>query len=230
MKYLKNFQLFESKEDKPTKKAQELIDAFKKKYGTELDEKFDTSEIKLIEDAFELFDKKFIKNKIKKIILEDLGGVHGRWSESKVKRQMTLNPSIFKFIKKFEHGTKDVPYKEFVIVHEIGHCVDHIERVSFSKTWQAISGWKRWDREKEVPEGYVRYVEDRKGREIAGPKKSNWIHKKDADFCRKYTSRNPREDFADCFAHGVFGLWDRFKGEGGEKKMAIIKAVLKKVD
>jgi hypothetical protein len=231
MKHLKNFQLFESKkEEKSTNKAQEMIDAFKKKYGTELDEKFDVNQIKLIESAFEFFDKKFIKNKIQKIILDDLGGVHGRWSETKTKKHMTLNPSIFKFKKEFENGNKDVPYKEFVIVHEIGHCVDHIERVSYSKTWQAISGWKRLDRDKPVPEGYVRYVEKRKGREIAGPKRSNWIYKEDADFCRKYTSRNPREEFADCFAFGVFGAWDRFKGEDGQKKMEIIKKVLKKVD
>jgi hypothetical protein len=230
MRHLKNFELFESKRDKPTGKSQEMIDAFKKKYGTELDGKFDVNQIKLIESAFEFFDRKFIKNKIQKIILDDLGGVHGRWSETKTKKHMTLNPSIFKFKKEFENGTKDVPYKEFVIVHEIGHCVDHIERVSYSKTWQAISGWKKLDRDKPVPEGYVRYIEKRKGREIAGPKRSNWIYKKDANFCRKYTSRNPREDFADSFAHGVFGLWDRFKGETGKKKMEIIKKILNKVD
>ena len=230
MRHLKNFELFESKRDKPTVKSQEMIDDFKKKYGTELDENFNVNQIKLIESAFEFFDRKFIKNKIQKIILDDLGGVHGRWSETKTKKHMTLNPSIFKFKKEFENGTKDVPYKEFVIVHEIGHCVDHIERVSYSKNWQAISGWKKLDRDKPVPEGYVRYVEKRKGREIAGPKRSNWIYKEDADFCRKYTSRNPREEFADCFAFGVFGAWDRFKGEDGKKKMEIIKKILKKVD
>jgi phosphoglucomutase len=103
MKHLKNFQLFESKkEEKLTNKAQEMIDAFKKKYGTELDEKFDVNQIKLIESAFEFFDRKFIKNKIQKIILDDLGGVHGRWSETKTKKHMTLNPSIFKFKKEFD--------------------------------------------------------------------------------------------------------------------------------
>jgi hypothetical protein len=97
-----------------------------------------------------------------------------------------------------------------------------MEKVS-SKTWQAISGWKRCDIDKEIPKGYVRYIEKRKGREIAGTKKSDWVYKEGSDFCRKYSSRNPREDFADSFAFGVFGNWNRFKGEGGEKKMAVIK-------
>jgi len=229
MKHLKNFSIFESKKEKLTK-AQEMIISFKEKFGTDLDEKFEVSQIKLIEKAFDTFDKKFIKNKIDKIILKDLGGVHGRWHDSEKRKEMTLNPSIFKFKKEFENGVKDVPYKLFVLIHEIGHCIDHIERTSYSKEWQAISGWKRLDRRSNVPEGYTRYVEKRKGREIAGPKKSNWIHKEDASFCRKYTSRNPREDFADCFAFGVFSAWDRFTGEGGKKKMEIIKKILKKVD
>jgi len=229
MKHLKNFSIFESKKEKLTK-AQEMIISFKEKFGTDLDEKFEVSQIKLIEKAFDTFDKKFIKNKIDKIILKDLGGVHGRWHDSEKRKEMTLNPSIFKFKKEFENGVKDVPYKLFVLIHEIGHCIDHIERTSYSKEWQAISGWKRLDRRANVPDGYTRYVEERKGREIAGPKKSNWIHKEDASFCRKYTSRNPREDFADCFAFGVFGAWNRFTGEGGKKKMEIIKKILKKVD
>ena len=229
MKHLKHFSLFESKKEKLTK-SQEMIISFKKKFGTDLDEKFEVSQIKLIEKAFDIFDKKFIKNKIDKVILKDLHGVHGRWHDSGKKQEMTLNPSIFDFKKEFENGVKDVPYKLFVLVHEIGHCIDHLERVSYSKEWQSISGWKKLSRKSNVPEGYVRYVEKRKGREIAGPKKSEWIHKEDADFCRKYTSRNPREDFADSFAHGVFGLWDRFKGEGGKKKIEIIKKILKKVD
>ena len=59
MKYLKQFSIFESKKSKEDKtdKAQEMIDAFKKKYGTELDERFDVDQIKLIESAFGFFDK-----------------------------------------------------------------------------------------------------------------------------------------------------------------------------
>ena len=44
MKHLKYFLLFESKEEKLTK-AQEMIVSFKEKFGTELDEKFEVSQI-----------------------------------------------------------------------------------------------------------------------------------------------------------------------------------------
>jgi hypothetical protein len=227
MKYLKYFFIFESK----TKtKTETLIDKFEKDYGTELIGDFQISQINLLNKAFALFEKSFIKNKIHKITLKDLGGVHGRWKDTETKKEMTLNPSIFKFKREFENGTNDLPYQLFVLVHEIGHCIDHIEKISFSKKWQAISGWKKCDRNEKVPKGYKRYIEKRKGREVAGPKKSNWIYKEDSDFIRKYTSRNPREDFADSFAFGVFGHWHRFKGEGGQKKMEIIKKLLKKID
>ena len=229
MKHLKHFSIFESKEE-PSKKVIEMVDFFDKEYGVEVDDNFDINHLKLIKKAFKMFDKSFIKNKIDKIICKDLGGVHGRWHDSSKKKEMTLNPSIFKFKREFENGTNDIPYDLFVVVHEIGHCIDHLEKVSYSREWKSISGWKKLDRRANVPDGYVRYEEKRKGREVAGHKLSNWIYKEDADFCRKYTSRNPREDFADSFAFGAFGIWNKFKGEGGQKKMEIIKKILKKVD
>jgi len=227
MKYLKPFSIFESKEEKLTK-SQEMINDFKEKFGTELDKKFEVNQIKLIQKAFDMFDLKFIKNKIDKIKLEDLKAVHGVWTGG-TEAIMILNPAIFKFKKEFKNGVKDIPYNLFIIVHEIGHCIDHLERVSYSKEWQSISSWKKLDPKSKVPEEMSRYEEKRPGREKAGPKKSDWIYKEDANFCRRYTSRNPREDFADSFAFGVFGAWDRFTGEGGKKKMEIIKKVLKKV-
>ena len=226
MKYLDNYKLFE---DKKTK-AEEEIEKFKKDFGTELDPKFEVDQIKLLRKAFQYFNKKFIKNKIHKIKLEDLGGVHGRWKDTPTKKHMTLNPSIFKFKKEFENGINDIPYQEFVIVHEIGHCVDHVEKVSFSKKWQAISGWKKCDRDEVIPDGYDRYIEKRPGREKAGHKKSNWVYKEGSNFCRKYSSRNPREDFADSFAFAVFKVYTKFKGEGGKEKLDIVKKVLCEID
>ena len=226
MKHLKTFSIFESKEEKLTK-SQEMINAFKEKFGTELDKKFEVNQIKLIQKAFDMFDLKFIKNKIDKIKLKDLKAVHGIWTGGS-EAIMILNPSIFKFKKKFENGSQDIPYNLFIIVHEIGHCIDHVERISYSKEWQSISSWKKLNPKSKVPEEMSRYVEKRPGRGKGG-KKSDWIYKEDANFCRRYTSRNPREDFADSFAFGVFGAWDRFTGEGGKKKMEIIKKVLKKV-
>lgn len=226
MKYLDNYKLFE---DKKTK-AEEEIEKFKKDFGTELDPKFEVEQIKLLRKAFQYFNKKFIKNKIHKIKLEDLGGVHGRWKDTPTKKHMTLNPSIFKFKKEFENGINDIPYQEFVIVHEIGHCVDHVEKVSYSKKWQAISGWKKCDRDEVIPDGYDRYIEKRPGREKAGHKKSNWVYKEGSNFCRKYSSRNPREDFADSFAFAVFKVYTKFKGEGGKEKLDIVKKVLCEID
>jgi hypothetical protein len=60
-------------------------------------------------------------------------------------------------------------------------------------------------------------------------KKSRWVYKEDADFCRKYTSKNPREDFADSLAFVILGFPEKLKGEQGQKKLDIIKDLLKKV-
>ena len=229
MRYLKPYKLFEKKESKNQSKAEKMIEDFKEKYETELDKNMSVEQIELIERAYKFYKQKWIKGKVDIIKLKDLGGVHGRWRDTPKLKQMTLNPSIFKFKRKID-GNDDIPYGLFTIVHEIAHCVDHQLKVSFSREWKAISGWKKLDRRANVPEGYARYEEKRPGRKIAGHKLSNWIHKEDSDFIRKYTSRNPREDFADSLAYGALGLWHKFKGEGGEKKMEIIKKILKKVD
>jgi hypothetical protein len=229
MKHLINFKIFEKKEEVKKTKAQEMIEEFKKDCGTELDEKFEVEQIKLLIKAFKYFNEKFIKNKIHKIKLEDLGGVHGKWKDTPKKKLMVLNPSIFDFKRDFENGIDDVPYKLFVIVHEIGHCIDHIEKVSYSRTWQAISGWKKCERDEVIPKGYDRYIEKRKGREVAGSKKSGWVYKEGSDFCRKYSSRNPREDFADSLAFVIMGAERKLKGEGGQEKLEIIKTLLKKI-
>jgi hypothetical protein len=223
MRYLKSFQIFESK-------SEDEIQKFKKDYGTELDPNFTQSQIKIIRSAFSHFDKKFIKNKIKKIILKDLGGVHGRWTDTKRKKEMTINPSIFNFVKRFKlTDTKEVDYTDFILVHEIGHCFDHWSKISFSKKWQSISGWKKCPIDEKIPEGHERYIEKRKGREIAGHKKSDWVYKEGSEFCRRYSSRNPREDFADSFAFAVFGGTNKFKGEGGKKKFEIVQELLSEI-
>lgn len=81
------------------------------------------------------------------------------------------------------------------------------------------------DRNKSTPEGYKRYVEKRKGRDIPGHKKSDWVHGENAEFVRNYASKNPKEDFADTFAFVVLGKEFNFKGNGN-KKIEIIKDYL----
>ena len=230
MKNILAFQLFEAKKEKT--EVEKLIEAFKKKYGTEIDPDFSERQIGIIEEAFSYYDTKWIKGKVDKVVLKPMGAVHGKWYDGEKLKQMTLNPSIFDFKRKFKHGDKEIPYPIFTIIHEIAHCIDYQLRISFSKEWQAISGWKKWEREKSPGADYFRYVEKRPGRKTSpeGHKRSPWIHKKDSDFMRKYTSKNPREEFADSLTFAILGFWDKFKGEGGERKKEIVKRVLEKVD
>ena len=233
MNIITKFHLFEKKEEKefqPSKEVEKEILRFKKRWEIELDPHFTTKEIEVISEGLEYYNTKFIKSRIDKIIRKDLGGVHGRWKDTPKHKLMTLNPRIFNFKRRWKDEDTDIPYALFTIVHEIAHCVDHIEKVSFSKKWQAISGWKKCDINDKIPDGYKIYIEKRPGRKIAGHKKSSWVYKEGSDFCRKYTSRNPREDFADCLAFVILGFPEKLKGEGGKKKLEIIKDLLKKVD
>lgn len=234
MNIITKFKLFEDKINsekfEPSKQVQKEILRFSDKWGIELDPHFTLLEIKVISQGLDYYDTKFIKDRIDRIIREDLGAVHGRWKDTKTKKWMYLNPSIFDFKRRWKNDQVDIPYALFTIVHEIAHCVDYIERVSFSKEWQSISGWKKCDRDEKVPEGWTRYVEKRPGRGKPGKKRSNWIHKTDADFCRKYTSKNPREDFADSLSFVILGFSDKLKGQGGLKKLQIINKLLKKVE
>jgi len=229
-----DFKLFEKKKSQtdfePSKEVQKKINHFRKKWSIELDPHFTTKEIETISEALSYYNTEFIKGRIQKIIREDLGGVHGRWRNTEKKKWMFLNPTIFNFKRRWKDEDTNIPYAIFTIVHEIAHCIDYLEKISFSKKWQSISGWKKCDINDKIPDGYKRYIEKRPGRKIAGHKKSGWIYKEDAEFCRKYTSRNPREDFADCLAFVILGFSEKLKGEFGKKKMEIIKQLLKKVD
>lgn len=236
MRIITDFRLFEKKkaekekEFEPSKEVQKEVTRFKRRWDIELDPHFTTKEIEIISQGLEYYNTKFIKSRIDKIIRQDLGAVHGRWKDTDTKKWMTLNPSIFKFKRRWKNDDVNIPYALFTIVHEIAHCVDYIERISFSKEWQAISGWKKCDRDQKVPEGWTRYTETRPGRGKRGKKRSNWIFKIGSDFCRKYTSKNPREDFADSLSFVILGFPEKLQGPGGLKKLEIIKKLLKKVD
>ena len=231
-----NFRIFEKKEIEkeqkfqPSSEVQKEVDRFERRWEIKLDPRFTMKEIEIISEGLEYYDTKFIKSRIDRIIRKDLGGVHGRWKNTETKKWMTLNPRIFNFKRTWKDEDTDIPYALFTVVHEIAHCVDYLEKISFSKKWQAISGWKKCDINDRIPEGYKRYIEKRPGRKLAGHKKSGWIYKEGSDFCRKYTSRNPREDFADCLAFVILGFEEKLKGEGGLKKLEIIKQLLKKID
>ena len=223
MKYIKDFSIFEAKRE-PSDAVIEIVDFLKREYGVKVDNKFEINNLKLIKKAFSMFNKAYIKNKISEITCRDFSTGEGMWNP--VRNTITLNPSIFK--RKIRWGKGEIPYSLFIIVHEIGHCIDFLERGSFSKEWKDISGWKKLDKRANVPEGYSRFKRAHKG--TSGTRLSDWIYKNDANFCRKYSSKNPSEDFTDSLAFGVLGIWDKFKGDGGEKKMEFIKKILKKID
>ena len=64
MRHILNFKLFEKKEEKEkvenTEKAKQMIEDFKKDFGTELDERFSVAQIKLLRKAFGHFNETFI--------------------------------------------------------------------------------------------------------------------------------------------------------------------------
>lgn len=203
------------------------VESFEKDFGTQMDPDVTRHQLEIIRKCFERFDRKFIKGKIRRILFKDLGGVRAQWRNED--RLFRLNTRVFEFKKRFNAGGRDIPYIEFCITHEICHCIDYLKRVSFGREWRSISGWKKCGRDEAVPEGYFRYVETRPGRQRAGEKKSDWISKKGSTFCRKYSSRNPREDFADFLAFAVLGIVGDFDTDQGRRKMAIVKSVLKSV-
>lgn len=223
MKHLLSYKIFESKNS-----IEKEISRFKSRWGIELDENFTLREIKIISEGLSYYKTGFIKNRIERIIRKDMGAVRGRWKNTEKKKWMYINPKIFNFKKRWKNDDVDIPYAVFTVVHETAHCVDYLERVSFTKEWQSISGFKKCDIHDKVPDGYKRYIERRPGRK--GRKKSDWIHKEDSDFCRKYSSKNPREDFADCLSFTILGLSNKLSGDCGLKKMEIIKKLLKKVE
>lgn len=204
------------------------IKSFEKKYDLELPEDITDSQLDDLNEAFSYLPKNFVKHHIKKIIFKDLGAVHGRYVQERKKGEIILNPSIFDYKIYFQIDDKKVPAKIFTIVHEVGHMMDHLRGISKTKEWRDLSGWKKLDIGDKVPTGFKRYIEKRKGRvsDVKGHKKSNWIHKEDADFSRHYGSRNPKEDFADLFAFTILGKEFNFD-EKGQKKIKMMQDLLK---
>lgn len=202
------------------------IKSFEKEYDVELPDSISESQLNDLKEAFSYLPKKFIKHHIKKIIFKDLGAIHGRYIGEYGKGNIILNPTIFKNKRYFKIDDEEIPVKYFTIIHEIGHMVDHLTEISDTTEWIELSGWKKLDIAKKVPSNYKRYIEKRSGRNIPGHKKSEWIHKNDAEFVRNYASKNPKEDFADTFAFFVLGKEFDFKS-GGKEKIDIIRNFLK---
>ena len=230
LRYLSNVEIEvidDIKESVSVKASDDKVNDFEKDFGTQLDPDVTNHQLDVLRRCFERFDRKFIKGKIRRILFKNLGGVRAQWRNED--RLFRLNPRVFEFKKRFKSGNVEIPYIEFCITHEICHCVDYLKRVSFGDEWRSISGWKKCSIDEDVPEGYFRYVETRPGREKVGNRKSEWISKEGSTFCRKYSSRNPREDFADFLAYAVLKIDGKFDTEQGKRKQEIVKKVLKSV-
>lgn len=205
------------------------VKSFEKKYDLELPEEITDKQLKDLEEAFSYLPKNLVKNHITKIVFKDITPVRGRYvRQGKKGGEVILNPRLFDYKIFFNINGKKIPRKIFTIVHEIGHMMDHTHGITRKKEWKDLSGWEKLDIDKKVPNTHTRYVEKQKGRSVdkKGHKKSEWIHKKDAEFSRRYGSRNPHEDFADLFAFTIFGKEFDFEAEG-QKKVEIIQDLLK---
>lgn len=205
-------------------KLEGLIVKVEKAYSLKIEGEPTLLHMRSLEKCLGLFERKFIVNKIDLIDFVRMKS-RGQWEQKK--KTMRINPKIFEYRKRFRFGSVDIPYYEFCIIHEIGHCVDYIKRVSFGSEWRSISGWRKCERDERIPEGYVRYIEKRPGR--TGPKKSDWVSREGSDFCRKYSGKNPKEDFADCLAFAILGLNNQFDSVELKRKFEIVKSVLKTV-
>lgn len=128
---------------------------------------------------------------------------HGRW-DNKL-HCMYLNPLT----------VMSTDYMH-LITHEAGHAVDHLlgpgeKNISMEPAWLALSGWTmlppelntdRVDDETYYTQGEYKRLSLRDDDKLM---LARWWHKKNAKFARWYGTRDPREDFAECFSYLCIG-------------------------
>jgi len=193
----------------------------KKLYGVKLEGKVTNTRARTLFNVLAFFEEPFIRQMLRTVEIKDLGPIHGRWRDKA--RKMELNEDVFTSREHYGGGhLSKVTETVHVILHEFIHALDEHFGFSKSKKWLGFSGWV--NSPKEVPEGYARYEERRPGwRKLKNITRSNWVHKKDADFVRRYASRNPYEDFTEHLTFYIMGLVRKFKGNGGKKKLAFVR-------
>ena len=101
--------------------------------------------------------------------------------------------------------------------HECAHAIGVATGLDSTSTWLRLSSWVQAE---DTPQGTARYTEDRPGWE-QGP--SDWRYRAGSWFPRKYSSKSPHEDFADCVAHVALGWHDFFVTPSGIAKLAYIR-------
>jgi len=142
---------------------------------------------------------------------------YGRY-DSKTKIMM-ISPKAFKTNQEFDDGKNKMSKLEHVISHEIAHYIDLNHGISEDPEWLKLSGWSQ----KPETDEHVMMVIPQEGKDNL---KSGWYYNKNSDFPRWYGKRSPRDDFAECFAFYVGGLYDRFKDKN---KLNYIKNKMNKL-
>ena len=190
-------------------------------YGVTVEGKVTNARARTLFNVLAFFEESFIRQMLRSVEIKDLGPVHGRWKDKA--RKMELNEDVFS--SRASYGTGNmakVTETVHVILHEFIHALD--EHFGFSKSarWLGLSGWKRSPQE--TPPGYERYIEKRPGwKKLKDVIHSDWIHRKDAAFVRRYAGRNPYEDFTEHLTFYIMGLITKFKNEGGHRKLAFVR-------
>ncbi len=153
----------------------------------------------------------------KRIVLSQLGAVHGEWDEQT--REIKLNPADWDSKDTFgslrEHTVID--RLTHTVIHEFGHAWGSTYGYDNRPEWKLLSDWRYSPDVR--PEGYSRYVEIRPG---WSKEKQPWVFKHGSWFPRVYSSKSPFEDLADCILYLLAG-WGRVFDGGGELKRDYVR-------
>ena len=158
------------------------------------------------------------------VALEDLGSVHGSYSPEE--GLITLSTRLFTGVDAWElltidqHGmspAQDPVYCSRALhtaTHETLHAIGYATGLDGSSAWIALSGWEEtW----EDRQSTGRYFERRPGWGDQGG--SPWAYRKGTWFCREYSSKSPKEDFADCGTHIALGWHGGVTDTNGRAKI-----------
>lgn len=140
-------------------------------------------------------------------VAPELDAIHGEYIGKGIVR---LNPKLADSKEIFGPPTNHLTRLEHTVIHEAVHAFGSSDGYDSSPEWLALSGWQQVG-DGPTPHGASRYIEERPG---WPPGPSEWAHDADAYFCRRYSSKSPEEDFADC------GLWLLAGWDFGERGTA----------
>ena len=161
---------------------------------------------------------------ISRIEVADLGGKHGSYSPDD--GVLTLSSRLFwgDNVHQMMHIDYEgncpaisEPYCSralHTVIHEYIHAIGEATGTDTTPRWLALSGWEQTWKD---GQGTGRYYERRPGWGEQGG--SPWRYRKGSWFCREYSSKSPREDYADCGTHIALGWHLLVHEKNGKAKM-----------